>query len=132
MKITKKIGLVKNNKNKIFFICLIFILLISFIFVFELAIAGSEETGSEVIEIENPVGAGTFTELITKIIKFLIVIFSPIATIMVLYAGLLFMTSGGSTEKIHKAKQTLTWAVIGTAILLIAEGISVTIESFLQ
>jgi len=38
--------------------------------------------------------------------------------IMVVYAGILFVTGGGEPEKISKAKQALLWAVIGGIVLL--------------
>lgn len=90
-------------------------------------------TGVSETRIPNPLGEGTtINDLIDRIITFLLKIFSPIAVIMVLYAGLLFMTSAGSTEKVQKAKKTLTWAIVGIAILMISKGITITIKSFFQ
>lgn len=114
-----------------FNIFLFLFLFSGFIFFINFVIAGTQ-TGGGVVEIPNPVGATTFAGLIGQIVDFLILVIIPIATIMILYAGLLFMTSGGSVEKVQKAKQTLTWAVVGIAILLISRGITSIIASFLE
>lgn len=124
-----------TNKNKFFkiikisFLCFIFVLFINFLFI-SLTIATSQ-TGEQSIEIPNPIGASDFTELINKIVGWLIVIFIPIGTIVVLYAAFLFVTSGGSTQKVQQAKKTLTWAVIGLIILFLAKGIILIIKDVL-
>jgi hypothetical protein len=39
---------------------------------------------------------------------------------MLIYGGVLYITSGGNDEKIQKAKQTLTAAIIGLLIVLLS------------
>lgn len=39
---------------------------------------------------------------------------------MFVYGGVLYITSGGNDEKIQKGKQTLTYAVIGLIIVVLA------------
>ncbi len=85
--------------------------------------------------IENPLGnTGTFAELISKIASIVLKIGFPIAVLFIIYSGFLFVTARGSEDKIKTAKQTFTWAIIGTAVLLGAEvlalAIQATIESF--
>lgn len=57
-----------------------------------------------------------------------------VAALMVMYAGFLYVTSGGNTTKIQQAHQALLYAVIGAAILLgawvIAQVIQSTINQF--
>ncbi len=43
---------------------------------------------------------------------------------LTIYGGFLWMTAGGSTDKVQKAKDTLTQAVIGIAIVLMTRGIA--------
>ena len=71
--------------------------------------------GGETDRIENPLGASNFTELIGKIVVWIANIGIAVAVIVIIYAGLLFMTSGGNEEKITQAKKALTWSL---AILL--------------
>ncbi len=60
-------------------------------------------------------------KLINSIIKILLFIIAPaIATCIVLYAGLLMLTSGGNTESVSKAKGLFSKAVIGLVIALCA------------
>lgn len=86
-------------------------------------------------QINNPLGnTSTFAELIAKIASIVLKIGFPIAVLFIIYSGFLFATARGSEDKIKTAKQTFTWAIIGTAILLGAEvlalAIQATIESF--
>jgi uncharacterized MnhB-related membrane protein len=50
----------------------------------------------------------------------------------IIYAGFLFVTASGNETKLETAKRALTYALIGTAILLgsvvIAKGIEATIK----
>jgi len=43
---------------------------------------------------------------------------------LIIYAGFLWMTAGGNPEQVDKAKQWLTNAIIGLAIILAAYAIS--------
>lgn len=84
------------------------------------------------VEIANPLGSTkTFAQLVKKIASFLITIGIPIATIMVLVAAIQFMFAGGNEKRVTAAKQTLLYAVIGMAVLILAKGVSSVITSFL-
>jgi hypothetical protein len=83
------------------------------------------------IEIINPIGASDIPTLIDTIATWLLGIGSVIAVIIVLWAALLFMTSGGSQTKVTQAKQTLLYAVIGLTVLLLAKGVTLVIQNFL-
>lgn len=89
---------------------------------------------AEGIEIPNPLGSGgkDIPTLIGTIANWLLGIGTVISTIIVLWAALLFMTSGGSKDRVTQARQTLWYAVIGLAILLLADGVSLLIQNFLK
>jgi len=72
--------------------------------------------------IDNPLNANDFTTLLKDIIKWVVRIGELVAVVMIIYSGLLFMTSGGIEEKVTKARKSLTWSLIGLAVLLIGEG----------
>lgn len=79
--------------------------------------------GGSSSELRNFLGSADLTILINRIANYLLMVGMPIAVIMILYAAVLFLTSGGNEEKISKAKKALTWAVIGAAVLLVGKGL---------
>lgn len=82
--------------------------------------------------IDNPLGRGaTFERVINNIVRYANLLLAPLATIMVLVAGLMYMTSGGNEERLKTARQTLLWAVVGIAIVLISNGALAIIKSAL-
>lgn len=82
--------------------------------------------------IQNPIAAQSFTELLNSILDYAVLIVGPLAVLAILWAGFLFMTSGGDVEKVKRAKQALTWAVVGLAIVLTARGITYIIQDILK
>ena len=89
-------------------------------------------SGNTTVNLPNPTNASTFEELIQNIAKWFYYIMIPIASIMVLYAGFLFLTSGGDEEKIKRAKRTITWVIVGVAIILIGAGFITFVKSLLS
>ena len=85
-------------------------------------------------EIPNPLkgGATDFAGLVKVIAQWLFNLAIPIAVAMIVYAGILFLTSQGDPGKITKARQVLTYAVIGLAIILIGSGFITLIQSILE
>ncbi|MEK7138928.1 MAG: hypothetical protein AAB799_01985, partial [Patescibacteria group bacterium] len=55
-----------------------------------------------------------------------------IAVIMIVYAGVIFLTSRGEPAKVTQAKQILLYAVVGLAIIMIGKGFITLIESILN
>lgn len=85
-----------------------------------------------IIKIKNPLGYDTFTGLLDSILNWLLLLASPVAVIMMLWAASLFMTAGGNQERLTMAKKTLLWTIVGIFILMISKGITSTICSFLE
>jgi len=90
-----------------------------------------EPAGGTGVSIPNPIGADTFQKLVERIARYLFEIGIPIAVIMILYAAFLYMTAGGSEEKITKAHKALTYAIVGLGILFLAWGITSLVEELL-
>ena len=59
--------------------------------------------------------------LITDSVNILTFVVGAIAVIMMIYAGFLFVTSAGDANKIATAKKAVLYAVIGVAIIAIAQ-----------
>lgn len=103
-----------------FFFTFIFTFLLTTVFV--LAQSGSNVIG-------NPLGnTNSLSALFSAIVSVLIQLGTIVGALAIMYGGFLFVTSGGNEEKLQKAKVTLTWAVVGIAILLGARIIFAVIE----
>lgn len=68
-------------------------------------------------------GSGDLFTIVTNIITVALNFLALIFLIMVLFAGLRWMTSGGDEEKVQEAKQTLKNAIIGVIIIFISQAI---------
>ncbi|GEM_PF-5653521 len=70
--------------------------------------------------------------LADKLTSILINFAIPIAVILVIYAGVMFLTSAGNTGRIGQAKNILWYTVLGFSVLLIGKGFFLLIESILN
>ena len=59
--------------------------------------------------------------LITDSVKYLTIFIGMIAVIMMIYAGFLFVTSAGDANRIATAKKAILYAIIGVAIIAVAQ-----------
>ncbi len=59
--------------------------------------------------------------LISTILNVLSVIVGIIAVIMIIIGGFHYITSGGSDEKVKKAKNTILYAIIGLIVVALAQ-----------
>lgn len=82
--------------------------------------------------LPNPLKSEEFEDLIRGISNFLYYIAIPLGVIMILYSAFLFMTSGGSEERIKKAKKTLLWTIVGLTIIIIGAGFITLIKDILS
>lgn len=83
-------------------------------------------------EIKNPLKIESFLEFFSAITVWLTNIAIPIAVILIVYAGILFLTAGAVPANITKARTILTYVVVGLAIILIGRGFITLIESVLN
>lgn len=66
----------------------------------------------------------TFSENVGRAITILFSILGVLFTILIIYAGYLWMTARGNDEQVSKAKNILSSSIIGLIILLMAYSIS--------
>lgn len=74
----------------------------------------------------RPAGApciDSFTGVISAITTFISNIIGAVAVLVFLIAGILFVISGGSPEKISQARRMAIYAAIGVAIALAGKGL---------
>lgn len=84
------------------------------------------------IELPNPIGISTFEQLVNIIGTWIFNLAIPIAVIIIIYAGILMLTSGGDPGRFKKGRQALTYAVLGLAIVFIGKGFVSLIQSILS
>lgn len=95
---------------------------------------GGTETRTYSFSLDNPFGGGATTifDFINVITTWIFNLSIPIAVVLIMYAGLLFLTAGGSPKNFQKAKDVLKYTVLGLAILLIGKGFVTLIISILE
>lgn len=76
--------------------------------------------GSDQNKIPNPLGGSvnSLPAFFSAIISVVIELGTIVAVLAIMYGGFLYVTAQGDEEKLGKAYKTLTWAIVGTAILL--------------
>jgi len=99
-----------------------------FILVFS---AASFQTALAQIVIDNPLEADTLADVVAAIAGFIFIIGVAIVPVMVLLGAFYLMTSAGDPAKVKKGRDCIMWAAIGLAIILLAKGISYTIQFLL-
>lgn len=81
--------------------------------------------------IPNPLGSNDLNVIVQRAAKQIAAIAAPLTVIMVLVAGLLYMTGGGSPERITRAHKTLIWAIVGFAVTLFSTVVYALITNLL-
>lgn len=83
------------------------------------------------LSIKNPSGTEDISGLVTKLINWLLMIIAMVATVVIIYSGLLLVFNGGNEGRIKSAKTTLTWAVVGLIVSVSAFALVNIVESLL-
>jgi len=74
------------------------------------------------IVITNPITATSFGELIDGLLTFLWWIVLALVPLMIVIAGLYFVTAAGNPAQIDKAKGIILYTLIGFIVVLVAKG----------
>lgn len=72
----------------------------------------------------EPFGPSDLEVVIQTILTKLIQFGTLLLAVMIVWTGFLFVTAGGSEDKLKTAKASLLWTIVGGAIILGALGIS--------
>jgi len=108
----------KNNK---IYVVVIVVLVMS------VYVLSAQSLFAQEVRLDDPLnipeGKDAIPELAGRIIKAVLGVVGVLALIMFIYGGILWMTSGGSAEKIKKGKDTIVWAVIGLAFIFFSYAI---------
>jgi len=95
----------------------------SFFSSFTTTTTGTVTATAVVIKFPNPIKATSFTGLTNDILNFLFTIAIILAPILLVIAGIIFMTAAGNPAKITTAKNMLLWTVVGFGIILLSKGL---------
>ncbi len=69
------------------------------------------------VSLENPLEADSVPELVSNVIRGLLGIVGAIALFYLIWGGIVWLTSGGSAERVKKGKDTIVWAIYGLLII---------------
>lgn len=72
----------------------------------------------------NNVTQDTFARFLGSIVQTILSFVGVIFALLIIYAGIQWMTAGGDTSRVEKAKSILKNSVIGLIIVLLAMGIT--------
>ena len=56
---------------------------------------------------------------------------SPIAGVMFVVAGVMFVTSAGDPERVRTARRVMIYTAVGLAVILVASGLIKVLQSLL-
>jgi hypothetical protein len=88
-------------------------------------ICGAADNPTSITASGGDCSGGSSEESINGIVKFVINTFSVIvgiiAVVMIIVGGVKYITSGGASDKVTSAKNTILFAIIGLVIVAIAQ-----------
>ncbi len=79
--------------------------------------------------LQNPITPTTIGGLLDTILGVVVQLTIPVAVILIIYSGFLFLVAQGKPTEISKASKTLMWTVVGTVVILGASYIATIIQS---
>jgi hypothetical protein len=68
-------------------------------------------------KLSNPLGGTSIQSVIGRAINGVMGVVGSLALLMFVYGGLLWMTSGGSQDKVKKGKDIILWSAIGMVVI---------------
>lgn len=66
----------------------------------------------------EPFTLQNFVNIVEEIRNFMMGVGIVLIVVIFIWSGITFLTSNGDPEKVSQAKQRLTWAIVGAAIVL--------------
>jgi cytochrome bd-type quinol oxidase subunit 2 len=78
-------------------------------------------TGGSKGDCSGGAGTSSLNKLLTQAVNIFSAIVGVIAVIMIIVGGLKYITSGGDSNKVGAAKNTLIYAIIGLVIVALAQ-----------
>lgn len=76
--------------------------------------------GQSELLLNPPIQAKTIDQIVSILITFAEAVITPLSALAVMIAAFLYITAGGSEERVTKGHRALTYGVVGIAIVLSA------------
>ena len=96
-----------------------------------LVLAQNMNSGLEQFQTQSGLQATDLTIVIGRIVRIVIGFLGLIAVVIILIGGFQWMTSGGDSEKIQKAKDMMIHGLIGLFIVVIAYAVALFVMSII-
>lgn len=84
------------------------------------------------VTLDNPLSVNTIPELLEKIVLAVAGIIAAVATIMITWSGILFITSTGNEQRMTNAKKAFFYAIIGFVVAISASTIITVVKAILS
>lgn len=72
------------------------------------------------IPLPNPLQAENIPELAGDMIRGLLGVTGAIALFMLVWGGIVWMTSGGNSNRVEQGKNTIVWSILGLLIIFMS------------
>lgn len=80
----------------------------------------------------NPLDAETLPELMATILRILFALIGIISVIIIIIAGFRMVLASGNEAELTKAKQAITWAIVGLIVALMSFSIVAIVQKLIQ
>lgn len=75
-------------------------------------------------KIDNPLAADDVSGFLYELVQVITTLSIPVIVAFIIYAGFLFVTAGGNQNKLEDAQRTITYTLVGAAIILGARALA--------
>lgn len=83
-------------------------------------LAATAGLGSSTLPQPSNISDRPFLDLLSSIINWILGLVGTVAVLMLIWGGFNYLTSAGNSDQTKKAKQTITYAVVGIIIIALA------------
>lgn len=113
-------------------ICIIILIVVPLIAEAAVTACNCNNAPAGTVCIPDPLQCKSIDEIIAAIVNLIVAIGLGVGVIMIIWSAILYMTSGGSEQRVTTARKALMWTVIGIAILMSARFIILLIVEVLS
>lgn len=79
----------------------------------------------------NPLQSARFTDIVKNVLTILFNFALVLTPIMVVIAGIMFVTAAGDPSRVSRAKQILIWTAVGFVVILVARGLVLVLRTII-
>ncbi|HEY1036995.1 MAG TPA: pilin [Candidatus Paceibacterota bacterium] len=81
------------------------------------------------LRFTNPIKADSLSQLLVQLLRVVTMLGAIVVVFFIIWSGFKYVTARGDSKKISEATQTLTWTVVGAAVILGAQVIARAIQN---